>query len=196
MIRLILFTVLFFGCDPSPTPKKITAPPSPPATPAQPVSQNVVYSGTMSITNRKIYSQFLENARFQCQNRTAFGNARCDNWVGTPTVELVFNDNLTQLKSFTLTPKGSGSLLSGGNRNYRGFPISFHQNNPVQKINEDKGWMVSLNVHVTRLILYCGYCDLSKGDLDDLMAFRGSRDYEIGTLSVHRNSNINRLSSY
>ena len=192
MPRLFLILLVFLGsaCEPSSVQKtkvvtQKTSPPAPPPKPKAP--ESVFYSGTMSISDSKLYAQFLENARFPyCRNSGCIGQCDCDNWLGEPTVELAFSPNLKTLKSFTFYPQGSGSWYVG-NRGAGGFPVVIPAQAPVRPVNEDEGWAVSISVNnVTSLILYCEDCDLKKGEMDDLQAFRGSRNYEIGELSVSK----------
>ena len=187
-ILILLLMLWQSGCNSSPPPA-----PQKPITPVQSKAPSlkentITYSGTMSISDSSLYAQFLENARFACSNRACIGFCDCDQWLGEASIELVFNKQLTQLKSFTLIPQGSGSWYVG-NRNLQGQGIHLNPSSPVRAANEDEGWIVSMGINnVTRLILYCENCDLKKGDLEDLRAFRGSLDHEIGDISVSEGS--------
>ena len=152
----------------------------------QPASQGVTYRGLMTVTNKKEFSRFLENARTGCGTRWSYGSFDCDNWTANPVLTLTFSQDLKTVTSIQFLLGGSGGWFTG-NKGQR-TPL-FLRGGPVRPINESQGWEVSVNVNnTTRFILYCEFCDLREGDFEDLKVYRGSKDNEMGVFSFISNA--------
>ena len=173
---LISFCFLssLWGCQDfqnTPAPHRPAAPKSPEVK----KSNDIIVYGMMNINDSSAYKSILESSGI-CRSKGFFGGtSRCSTWMSQPMVTITFNDSLTKVKGFSLTPRGSKFPVKG--KTGIQIPLLINNDNVIP-INESKGWEIRIlsgrSIYSFEMRIRCEACSIEKQEFVDIDIYQGS----------------------
>ena len=169
---IFCFLLSLYGCQ-----KPQNSPPPRPTVPKSSVKKNndITIYGMMNINDNSAYKSILESSGL-CRSKGFFGGtSRCSTWMSQPMITITFNESLTQVKGFSLTPRGSKFPAKG--QIGANIPLLI-SNNHVSPINESKGWEFRLlsgrDIYSFEIRVRCEACSIEKQEFVDIDVYQGS----------------------
>ena len=167
------FLLSLWGCQDlqnTPAPRRPVAP-----KPPEVKKSNIIVYGMMNINDSSAYKSILESSGI-CRSKGFFGGtSRCSTWMSQPMVTMTFNENLTKVTGFSITPRGSKFPVRG--KSGIQIPLLISNDN-VAPINESEGWEIRLlsgrDIYSFEIRVRCEACSIEKQEFVDIDIYQGS----------------------